>query len=58
MLQETTRANTAAVSNEHGHERFIMAVLSGEVETHTPDDYVSPRIKNRTKGIDQFFVKA
>ena len=27
-----------------------MAVLSDEVETHIPDDNVSPRIKNRTKG--------
>ena len=52
LLRETTRANTAAVSNEHGHERFIKAVLNDEVETHILDNNVSPRIKNRTKGSD------
>ena len=59
LLRETTRVNTAAISNEHGHERFIMAVLSDEVETHIPDDNVSPRIKNRTKAatlLDELFV--
>ena len=51
LLRETIRANTAAVSNENWHQRFIMVVL--------PDDNVSRRIKNRTKAatlLDELFV--
>ena len=53
--QEPTRLQSRT---SIGMNDLSMAVLSGEVETHILDDYVSPRIKNRTKGIDQFFVKA